>query len=75
MTTAIGAQTEPLPIDERMDLAIAYFIERAATTQVQERRIMLEHLRAIAEAAQQNTRMLDVLKLELETIRQTLGVS
>lgn len=61
-------------IDERMDNAIAFFTERATLTKAREQRLMFEHLREIAEGTQQNTRMLDVLKQELENVHKAVGV-
>ena len=58
-------------MDQRMDGAIAFFAELASSAKTPERRRMLEHLREMAEATQQNARMLDVLKLELEGIHHT----
>jgi hypothetical protein len=57
-----------------MDDAIAFFKEQAISTKPREQRLMLEHLCDIAKATQQNTRMLDVLKAEVEQLHIALGV-
>ena len=61
-------------LDEQMDEVIAYFSERASRTKARDRKLMLEHLREIAIATQQNMRMIDVLKQELESVHNALGV-
>ena len=63
-----------LSIDDRMESALTFFNERAALTKLPHQRELYEHLREIAEVNQLNTRMLDVLKRELEEIHHAIGV-
>jgi len=62
------------PIDETMAEARQFFLERAQTAPVAYERVMHEHLRELAEAVQENARMLDVLRREIEELHHVVGV-
>jgi len=62
------------PIDETMSAARQFFLERATAAQGVEERLVSEHLREMAEAIQENTRMLDVLRGEIGELHHVLGV-
>ncbi len=62
------------PIDETMAEARQFFLDRAAAASRPEEQRLNEQLRELAEAIQENTRMLDVLRGEIEEIRHVLGV-
>jgi hypothetical protein len=61
-------------IDEAMDEARRFFLEHGATATSEEGRRMSECLREMAEAVQENARMLDVLRRELDEVHHVLGV-
>lgn len=62
------------PIDETMAEARQFFLERAQVAPIAYERVLHEHLRELAEAVQENARMLDVLRLEIEELHHVIGV-
>ena len=62
------------PIDEAMGEARQFFLERAQMAPVAYERLMCDHLRELAEAVQENARMLDVLRREIEELHHVVGV-
>jgi hypothetical protein len=62
------------PIDETMAEARQFFLERATAANGKEERLMSEHLREMAEAIQENTRMLEVLRGEIGELHHLVGV-
>lgn len=62
-----------VPIEERMEKAMRFFAEQAGLAKKDDQREMFEHLHEVAAVNQLNTRMLDVLKHELEEVRHELG--
>lgn len=62
------------PIDETMAEARQYFLERARAANGTDERILNEHLREMAEAIQENSRMLDVMRREIGDLHHVLGV-
>ena len=62
------------PLDETMSEAREFFLERARAANGTDERLMNEHLSELAEAVQENGRMLDVLRREVEELHHVLGV-
>jgi hypothetical protein len=62
------------PIDETMAEARQFFLDRALAAGISDERLMNEHLRELAEAVQENSRMLDVLRREIEELHHVVGV-
>jgi hypothetical protein len=62
------------PIDETMAEARQFFLERKAVAIDTEARLVSEHLREMAEAIQENTRMLKVLRDEIAELHHLVGV-
>lgn len=62
------------PIDDTMAEARQFFLERAQMAPLAYERVMHEHLCELAEAAQENARMLDVLRREIEELHHVVGV-
>jgi hypothetical protein len=62
------------PIDDTMVEARQFFLEHALTAQTEEERLLHEHLRELAEAVQENARMLDVMRREVEELHHVMGV-
>lgn len=62
------------PIDETMAEARQFFLDRSKSANGTDERLMHEHLRELAEAVQENTRMLDVMRREIEELHHVVGV-
>lgn len=62
------------PIDDTMAEARQFFLERAMAASITDERLLNEHLRELAEAVQENRRMLDVLRREIEELHHVVGV-
>ena len=62
------------PIDDAMAEAREFFLERAQAAPVTYERVLHEHLRELAEAVQENARMVDVLRREIEELHHVVGV-
>lgn len=62
------------PIDETMAEARQFFLDRSMAANGTDERLMNEHLRELAEAVQENSRMLDVLRREIEELHHVVGV-
>lgn len=60
--------------DVRMEEARQYFRDAASEEKNASRRLLAQHLAEMAEAIQEDMRMLDVLKDRIEEIRHTVGV-
>ena len=61
-------------IDEVLEEARQFFLDRAQIAKSPEAKAVNEHLRALSEVIQENTRMLDVLRHELDELRHVVGV-
>lgn len=59
-------------IETRMEKAIAFFTEQGSHCKHEHERELYEHMHEIAAANLLNTRMLEVLKHELEAVRDEL---
>ena len=62
------------PIDETMAEARQFFLDRGQAAVVHDERLLNEHLRDLAEAIQENTRVLDVLRSQVGELHHVLGV-
>ena len=62
------------PIDETMAEARHFFLDRAQAAMLSEERHLNEHLRELAEAVPENSRMLDVLRSEIAELHHVIGV-
>jgi len=62
------------PIDETTAEARQFFLDRAMEAPTAEERLLYEHLRELAEAVQENSRMLDMLRREIEELHHVVGV-
>ena len=62
------------PIEETLEEARQFFLDRAKTAREPKEREVSEHLCELAEAVQENCRMLDVLRGRLDDLRHVMGV-